>query len=482
MTPVYQDLRSFLKALEENNQLVRIKNEVNPEPDIAAAGRAASNITNGPAVLFENIKGYPNRVVTNVHGSWANHALMMGMPKTSSTKEQFHELNRRWEKFPVKPEILSREQAPCKENVIDDPDKVNLFDILPLYRINDQDSGFFISKASIVTADPREPENSDKLNVGTYRIQVKGRNRVGVQALAFHDIAVHLEAAERKNEKVPICITIGNSPLVTFMASTPVLYSQSEYEFVGALQDGTPTQIVKSDLYDNLYVPAGSEVVLEGYIEPRVREVEGPFGEFPGSYSGARSQCVATITHVTYRTNPIFENLYLGIPWTEIDYLMALNTSVPLYKQLKHDLPEVQAVNAMYTHGIGAIVSTKVRFGGFGKEVAFRLLSTPHGGSYTKIVIIVDDFVDPFNLPQVMWALTTRVRPDKDVVVIPNCPGMPLDPSSYPAGIHAKLIIDATTPKDPEPNPREVELLEPPVGSENYEKLIRDLMLQMQTK
>ena len=312
MAKVYQDLRSFLSTLEENGQLVRIKEEVNPEPDIAAAGRAAANIENAPAVFFEKVKGYPYSVVTNVHGSWANHALMLGMPKTATTKEQFHEINRRWDKFPVKPEILNREDAPCKENTIDNPEEINLFEILPLYRINEQDSGFFLSKASIITADPNEPDNFDKLNVGTYRIQVKGKNRVGIQALAFHDIAIQLEAAERKNESVPICITVGNSPLVTYMASTPVMYTQNEYEFVGALQDGVPTQIVKSDLYKNLYVPAGSEVVLEGYIEPRVREVEGPFGEFPGSYSGSRRQCVITITHVTHRTNPIFENLYLA--------------------------------------------------------------------------------------------------------------------------------------------------------------------------
>lgn len=475
MAKAYHDLRSFLECLEENGQLVRITEQVNPEPDIAAAGRAAANIKNGPAVLFENVRGYKNRVVTMVHGSWANNALMMGMPKTATTKEQFDEMVRRWDKYPVKPIIKRREEAPCKENVVDGDD-VNLFDILPLYRINEQDAGFFISKASVITADPEEPDNFDKLNVGTYRIQVKGKNRVGIQALAFHDIAVQLEKAERKNQPVPICITIGNAPLVTYMASTPIGYDQSEYEFVGALQDGEPTPIVASDLYPNLYVPAGAEVVLEGYIEPRVREVEGPFGEFPGSYSGARNQCVIRITHVTHRTDPIFENLYLGIPWTEIDYLMALNTSVPLYKQIHRDLPEVKAVNAMYTHGMAAVVSTKVRFGGFGKEVAFRLLSTPHGGSYTKIIIVVDDFVDPFNLEQVMWALTTRVRPDKDVAIIPNCPGMPLDPSSWPAGMHTKMIIDATTPKDPEPNHREVELLEPPEGYERWGEIIRSLM------
>lgn len=471
----YHDLRSFLKALEDEGQLVRIKDEVLPEPEIAAAGRAAANMKNGPAVFFENVKGYENPVVTNAHGSWANHAIMMGMPKDTPTKEQFYELNRRWDLYPVEPKVLSRGESKCKENEV--TDNIDLFKILSLYRINDQDAGFFISKASVVTGDPEDPNNFDKMNVGTYRIQVKDKDRVGIQALAFHDIAVHLEKAEAVNEPLPVCVTLGNDPITTFMASTPIAYDQSEYKFVGALNDGVPAEITKSDLFDHLYVPAHCEVVLEGEIIPRLRTVEGPFGEFPGSYSGSRLQCEIQIKKVTYRTNPIFENLYLGIPWTEIDFLMALNTSVPQYKMLKEGgFPEVVAVNAMYTHGIGTIVSTRCRYGGYGKGVAFRLLSTPHGMPYTKIVIVVDEFVDPFNLEQVMWAMTTRVKPSKDVVVIPNCPGMPLDPSSNPAGMHDKLIIDATTPVPPEPNPRETQLLTPPVGSEKWEDKIRALM------
>lgn len=474
MARVYKDLREFLEVLEEEGQLVRVKEQVDPEPDIGTAGRAAANLKNGPAVLFEKVRGYKYSVVTNVHGSWHNHALMLGMPKDTPVKEQFMELNRRWDKFPVPPEIVSREQAPCKENVI--TENINLFEILPLYRINEQDGGFFLSKASVITADPEFPDDLNKLNVGTYRIQVKDKDRVGIQALAFHDIAVQLEKAEAENKPLPIAITLGNTPLVTFMASTPIGYNQNEYEFVGALQDGVPTQIVKSDLYDHLYVPAGSEVVLEGHIIPRLRTVEGPFGEFPGSYSGCRKQCEVQITRITHRTNPIFENLYLGVPWTEIDYLMALNTSVPLYKQIKESMPEVVAVNAMYTHGMGVIISTKCRYGGYGKGVAFRLLSTPHGMPYSKVIIVVDEFVDPFNLEQVMWALTTRVKPSKDVAVIPNCPGMPLDPSSYPAGMHDKLIIDATTPVPPEPNPRATQLLEKPEMTEKWEEIIRNLL------
>ena len=196
MRKAYPDLRSFLNVLEEEGQLVKVTEEVMPEPDIAAAGRAAANIKNGPAVYFEKIKGYKYSVVTNVHGSWANHALMLGMPKDTPTKEQFYELNRRWDKFPVKPKVLGREEAPCKEHTI--TEDINLFEVLPLYRINSQDAGCFISKASVVTGDPEDPENFDKLNVGTYRIQVKGKDRVGIQALAFHDIAAQLEKAERK--------------------------------------------------------------------------------------------------------------------------------------------------------------------------------------------------------------------------------------------------------------------------------------------
>lgn len=480
MAKVYKDLREFLKTLEEEGQLVRVKDEVNPEPDIGAAGRAASRLPNGPAVLFEKITGYKGSVVTNVHGSWQNHALMMGMPKDTPTKEQFVELNRRWDKYPVPPNVVSREEAPCKENTI--TENINLFEVLPLYRINEQDGGFFISKASVVSGDPEFPDDFGKQNVGTYRIQVKDKDVVGIQALAMHDIAVQLEKAERKNEPLPIAIALGNNPLVTFMASTPVGYAQNEYEFVGALQDGIPTDVVKADIADHLFVPAGAEVVLEGYIKPRVRSVEGPFGEFPGSYSGARLQCEVQITRITHRTDPIFENLYLGMPWTEIDYLMALNTSVPLYKQLKEGFPEVVAVNAMYTHGIGVIISIKPRYGGHAKGAAMRLLSTPHGMPYSKVVILVDEFVDPFNLEQVMWALTTRVQPSKDVTLIQNAAGMPLDPSSFPAGMTTKLIIDATTPVAPEPNPRPVELLKDPVGTEKWMDIVRDLQKAAEDK
>jgi UbiD family decarboxylase len=463
----YKDLRGFLALLEREGQLLRVRDEVMPEPDISAIGRAAPDMENGPAILIEHIKGYRHPVVLNVHGSWQNHALMLGMPKDTSIRDQFFELNRRWSAYPVKPVWV--ESAPVKEVKI--TGAINLFDVLPLFRVNRYDGGFYISKALVVSRDLDDPESFGKQNAGTYRLQVKGKDLLGIQALPFHDIAIHLKKAEEAGRPLPVAICIGNDPVLNFMSGTPVEYAQSEYEFAGAIK-GEAISLTKSES-GNLDIPAGSEIVLEGEILPGVRTVEGPFGEFPGSYSGTRLQAEVKIHTITHREGPIFENLYLGMPWTEIDYLLALNTSIPLYRQIKKDMPEVVAVNAMYTHGIGVVISTSSRFGGYGKAVAMRLLSTPHGMPYSKIVIVVDEFVDPFNLNQVMWALTTQVRPDKDVFTVPYAPGMPLDPSSEPPGMHTKLVIDATTPVPPDCISRETELLEMPEGTNDWMQYLR---------
>ncbi|SHI81131.1 UbiD family decarboxylase [Desulfosporosinus lacus DSM 15449] len=464
----FKDLREFLAILEEEGQLIRIEDEVMPEPDLSAIGRAAPDMENGPGVFINKVKGYKYSVVLNVHGSWQNHALMLGLPKETSVKEQFFALDKAWSAYPIKPVWV--ENAPVKEVKI--TGGINLFEVLPLFRVNKYDGGFYISKALIVSQDPDDPDNFEKQNAGTYRLQVKGKDLLGILPLPFHDIAIHLKKAEERNQPLPIAICLGNDPVLNFMSSTPIEYFQSEYDFAGAIK-GEPIELTKSEV-GNLDIPARSEIVLEGYIIPKERKIEGPFGEFPGSYSGARLMPEVRIHTITHRINPIFENLYLGIPWTEIDYLMALNTCIPLYRQLKRDFPEVVAVNAIYTHGMGVIVSTKSRLGGYGKAVAMRLLSTPHGMPYSKIVIIVDEFVDPFNLQQVMWALTTRVRVDKDVVTIPYCPGMPLDPSSEPAGMHTKLIIDATTPVAPD-HCRETELIEIPEKTDFWMNYLKNL-------
>ncbi|MEC1503523.1 non-oxidative hydroxyarylic acid decarboxylases subunit C [Bacillus sonorensis] len=469
----YQDFRDFLNSLKQEGQLLEVQEEVKPEPDLGAAARAANNLGDkSPALLFNNIYGYNNaQIALNVIGSWPNHALMLGLPKDTPVKEQFFEFARRYDQFPVK--VQREATAPFHENEI--TEDINLFDILPLFRINQGDGGFYLDKACVISRDVEDPDHFGKQNVGMYRLQVKGKDRLGIQPVPQHDIAIHLRQAEERGENLPVSIALGCEPVITTAASTPLLYDQSEYEMAGALQ-GEPYKIVKSKLSD-LDIPWGAEVVLEGEILAGDREFEGPFGEFTGHYSGGRSMPIIKIKRVCHRNNPIFEHLYLGMPWTEVDYMVGINTCVPLYQQLKEAYPnEIVAVNAMYTHGLIAIVSTKSRYGGFAKAVGMRALTTPHGLGYCKMVIVVDEDVDPFNLPQVMWALSTKMHPKHDAVIIPDLSVLALDPGSEPAGITHKMILDATTPVAPETRGHYSQPLDSPVNTKEWEKRLMDLL------
>lgn len=468
----YQDLRTYLDALSREGQLIRLTDSVLPEPDISAAACAVNKLgEKAPALLFENIQGYTNaRIAMNVHGSWCNHAIMLGMPKDTPLKEQFHEFVRRYQTYPGA--VEERSEAPWQEVQIDKD--INLFDILPLFRLNHGDGGFYIDKACIVSRDITNWDNTDTQNVGMYRLQVKGKTRIGIQPVPAHDIAIHLRKAEELGEDLPVAICIGNDPLISTVAAMPILYNQSEYEMAGALAE-EPYPVVQSR-HTGLQVPWGSEIVLEGKILARVREGEGPFGEFTGHYSGARRMPVIEITKVSHRRNPLFEHLYLGMPWTEIDYLMGVNTCAPLHVQLKEAFPEVQAVNALYTHGLVVIVSTKCRFGGFAKGVGMRVLTTPHGLGYAKVVIVVDETIDPFNLPQVMWAISTKFNPQFDLVTVPGLSVLPLDPASDPAGMTHKLVIDATTPVAPETHGHYSQELSDPITTDEWVEKLRKLL------
>ncbi len=471
----YQDFREFLAALEKEGQLLTVNEEVKPEPDLGAAARAASNLGDKtPALLFNNIYGHHDaQVALNVIGSWPNHAMMLGMPKDTPVKEQFFEFAKRYDAFPVP--VKREETAPFHENEI--TEDINLFDILPLFRINQGDGGYYLDKACVISRDLEDPDNFGKQNVGIYRMQVKGKDRLGIQPVPQHDIAIHLRQAEERGVNLPVTIALGCEPVITTAASTPLLYDQSEYEMAGAIQ-GEPYRIVKSKLSD-LDIPWGAEVVLEGEILAGEREYEGPFGEFTGHYSGGRSMPIIKIKRVYHRNNPIFEHLYLGMPWTECDYMIGINTCVPLYQQLKEAYPnEIVAVNAMYTHGLIAIISTKTRYGGFAKAVGMRALTTPHGLGYCKMVIVVDEDVDPFNLPQVMWALSTKMHPKHDAVIIPDLSVLPLDPGSDPAGMTHKMILDATTPVAPETRGHYSQPLDSPLTTKEWEQKLMDLMNQ----
>ena len=221
----YQDLREFLSVLDDENQLLRINEQVMFEPDLAAASCALAQIGEAvPAIQFNNIAGCDNaKVVMNVHGSWPNHALALDMKKDASLRDQFFEFVRRFNLYPGELERVGT--APWQDVVVDK--NINLFELMPLYRLNRGDGGFYIDKACTVSRDPDDWNNDDVENVGIYRLQVKGPNRIGIQTVPQHDISIHLAHAEARGEDLPVAIAVGNEPIITLMGATPLLYTSS---------------------------------------------------------------------------------------------------------------------------------------------------------------------------------------------------------------------------------------------------------------
>ncbi len=469
-------LRDFLELLEEHGQCITWPEAVLPEPDIRKVVVAACrDAMGGPAIVFDKVRGYPGkRLVIGVHGSFSNLAVLLGYPKGTTIKELFYELIGRWGADQPLLTRVKPEDAPVHTHRIES--NINVYDLLPLYRINDYDGGFYIAKANIVSRDPRDPEDFGKQNVGIYRIQIHGPDRFTLLTAPAHDMGRQIQMAEQDGSKFPIAVMLGNHPAMAMFAGTPINYEESEFAYASQMM-GSP--IVLTESGNGLDIQAHCEMVIEAELVNNEREFEGPFGEFPGSYSGVYQGPVFKITAISHRPDPIFESIYIGKGWTELDTLIGLNTCAPLYAQLKQSFPEVVAVNALYQHGLTCIISVKNRIAGFAKSVAMRALGTPHGLMYLKNLILVDDDVDPFDLNQVMWAMSTRTRAS-DIIVIPNMPMNPLDPSAEVPGKGHRLIIDATSFMPPDVVGADFKIVTPPSGAEIDElaKLIQSLQSQ----
>jgi UbiD family decarboxylase len=431
-----RSLRDFLEFLSGHGQCITWPDQVMPEPEIrnvaVAAGRDAMN---APAIIFDKITGYPGkRIVVGVHGSFTNLALLLGHPKGTTIKDLFYEIVGRW--GADKPLINRIEPSKAAVHTFRVEGDINLYELLPLYRINEYDGGFYIAKASIVSRDPSDPGDFNKQNVGIYRIQVHGPDRLTILSVPAHDLGQQIMMAEREDLPLKVAIMIGNHPAMTLFAATPVNYGESEFAYASQMM-GAPLDLTESG--NGMDILANSEMVIEAELVHNERALEGPFGEFPGSYSGVRHVPVFKVTAVSHRADPFFESIYVGKGWTEHDTLIGLNTSVPIYAHLKQTMPEVVGVNALYQHGLTAIISVRNRFAGFAKSVAMRALGTPHGILYLKNLILVDQDVDPFDLNQVMWALSTKGH---------------------------RLIIDATSHMPPDPVGADAKIVTPPTGKE----------------
>jgi 4-hydroxy-3-polyprenylbenzoate decarboxylase len=451
----YNDLRDFIRQLESLGELRRISTEVSPNLEMTEISDRVLR-REGPALLFERPTGYDIPVLANLFGTVRRVALGMGEDGPEALREvgkllAFLKepeppkgLKDAWDKLPVLRQVLNMapkelRSAPCHEIVIEAKD-VDLGS-MPIQTCWPGDAAPLITWGLVVTRGP----NRNRQNLGIYRQQVIGRNRTIMRWLAHRGGALDFRDHQLSHpgQPFPVAVALGADPATILGAVTPVPDSLSEYQFAGLLR-GSKTEVVKC-LGSDLQVPASAEFVLEGHIHPNDMALEGPFGDHTGYYNEKDHFPVFTIDRITHRRQPIYHSTYTGKPPDEPAILgVALNeVFVPL---LQKQFPEI-ADFYLPPEGCSyrlAVVSLRKQYPGHAKRVMFGVWSFLRQFMYTKFIIVTDDDINIRDWKEVIWAMTTRVDPARDTLLVENTPIDYLDFASPVSGLGSKMGIDAT--------------------------------------
>ena len=451
----YGDLRDFIAQLEARGELKRISVEIDPNLEMTEICDRVLR-SGGPALLFENPKNSKIPVLANLFGTPQRVALGMGEEDTGALREigrllaylkepePPRGLKDAWEKWPVLKQVLNMapktvKHAPCQE-ILWEGSEVDL-SRLPIQTCWPEDIAPLITWGLVVTKGPLKPRQ----NLGIYRQQVIAKNKVIMRWLAHRggalDLRDHMHA--HPAEPFPVAVALGADPATILGAVTPVPDSLSEYQFAGLLM-GSKTELVKC-LGSNLEVPASAEIVLEGVIHPGETALEGPFGDHTGYYNEQDRFPVFTIDRITMRENPIYHSTYTGKPPDEPAILgVALNeVFVPILQKQFPEIVDFYLPPEGCSYRL-AVVSIRKQYPGHAKRVMFGIWSYLRQFMYTKFIVVVDGDVDIRDWKEVIWAITTRMDPARDTLMVENTPIDYLDFASPVSGLGSKMGMDAT--------------------------------------
>ncbi|HIG65105.1 MAG TPA: 4-hydroxy-3-polyprenylbenzoate decarboxylase [Methyloprofundus sp.] len=451
----YKDLRDFIAQLEKKGELRRIPQEVDPVLEMTEiCDRTLKQ--GGPALLFENPKGHNIPVLANLFGTPDRVAMGMGENSVTALRGVGELLSQLKEPEPPKGMKDAMDKIPVFKNVLNmAPKLVKNPPCQELIRIGDEidlgqypiqtcwpnDAGPLITWPLVITKGPYK----ERQNLGIYRLQVIAKNKVIMRWLAHRGGALDYREWQEAHpgEPFPISVALGADPATILAAVTPVPDTLSEYAFAGLLR-GSKTEVAKSQTND-LQVPASAEIVLEGFLYPGETAPEGPFGDHTGYYNEVDEFPVFTIERITQRQAPIYHSTYTGKPPDEPAVLgVALNeVFVPI---LQKQFPEI---TDFYLPPEGcsyrmAVISMKKQYAGHAKRVMLGTWSYLRQFMYTKFVIVVDDDIDVHNWQEVIWAITTRMDPARDLTILENTPIDYLDFASPVSGLGSKVGFDAT--------------------------------------
>ena len=452
----YADLRDFITQLETRGLLRRIDYPVSPNLEMTVVSDRVLR-AGGPALLFTNPTGFNTPVLTNLFGTTERVALGMGEESIDALREvgkllaalkepdppkgfkdAFSKLPLLKQALNMAPKYVSN--ATCQTHILEDAE-VDLTKF-PVQTCWPGDVAPLITWGMVTTKGP----NQTRENMGIYRLQVLANNKLIMRWLSHRGGALDYQAwqQEHPGERFPVAITLGADPATLLAAVTPVPDTLSEYAFAGLLR-GQRTQLTRC-IGSELHVPASAEIILEGYLEPGVEAPEGPFGDHTGYYNEIQSFPVFTVERITHRDKPIYHSTYTGRPPDEPAILgLALNeVFIPLLQKQFPEIVDFYLPPEGCSYRL-AVVTIKKQYPGHAKRIMMAVWSFLRQFMYTKFVIVCDDDIDARNWQDVIWAMTTRMDPLRDTVMIDNTPIDYLDFASPVSGLGSKMGMDATS-------------------------------------
>lgn len=432
MVPVvaWPDLRTYLNALESRGDLLRISKEVDWEYEAVGLTRRTSDIE-GPALFFERVRESEIACLSGLFAAKRRVAWALGVDED----DLFRAYEER-ERAGVQP-VMVGGPAPCQEIVLTG-DQINLYD-LPVLRHYERDGGRYITAGLQVAKDPE----TGRRNVSIHRLLLLGERLLTVFAPPGRHLRTIIERHHERGEPAEIATVIGAEPATQIASQARKPYGVDEYEIAGGLRQ-EPLELVRGCTID-VEVPATAEIVIEGRTIPGRLEMDGPFGEYPGTYSEAKPTPVLEVTAITMRNGAMYQNTLTGMPMTENHWMMQPAATAMAYEEAYKITPEVKAVHVTPggTTRHHVVVAIRKRHPSEARNLMLALLAAPLGA---KLVTVVDEDIDVFDPFQVEWAVNTRMQPDRDVLVLPDMYSPTLDPSAPAPRTSAKMGIDATMP------------------------------------
>ncbi len=455
-----EDIQELIVELEKNGELKRVKTEVDSDLEIAEIMRREM-YSNGPAILFENVRRYDMPVLGNTFGSMKRLELGLEMTDFTEIGQRIADMTKMdvpsglLNKIKKLPELskmtASFPKAETSGPVTEITSSDASFEDIPILKSWPDDAGRFITLGLVAT---KHPETGTR-NLGVYRIQIIDNKHALMHWQKHKRGAHHGDISKDKGEKIPAAIIIGGEPATIFSSIAPVPEGLDKYLFAGITRkEGIKT--VKCKTID-LDVPANAEIVLEGYVDPEDIRDEGPFGDHTGYYTPVEPYPTFTLTGIMRRKNPIYVTTVVGKPILEDAYIGKVieQSFLPLIQMFHPEVVDFSMPAAGWFQGF-ATISIKKRYPGQAKKVMMGLWGMGQL-SLTKMFVVVDEDINVHDMNDVIWAITTRADAARDTVIINNTPTDTLDPASPLVNLGSKMGIDATQKTKEEGYEREIQ-------------------------